>query len=155
MSIYRRIGKILKMGTLVSTLGLIATVSLQIFARFFLASAPSWTEEASRLFFIYAISFASGIALKNNSYVGLDMFYNMFSARIRKVLDLLIPTLIFALFGVVMVYAIQFVFIGNTERSPSMGIRMSLAFSSIFIMSITICFYASIKIKSAVKNLKK
>ena len=155
MSIYKGIGKILKIGTLVSTLGLIATVSLQIFARFFLASAPSWTEEASRLFFIYAISFASGIALKNNSYVGLDMFYNMFSARIRKLLDILIPTLILALFGVVMVCAIQFVFIGNVEKSPSMGIRMSLAFLSIFIMSVTVCFCASIKIKAAVKNSKK
>ena len=84
MSIYKGIGKILKIGTLVSTIGLIGTVSLQIFARFFLASDPSWTEEASRLFFIYAVSFASGIALKNNSYVGLDLFYNMREKHISR-----------------------------------------------------------------------
>lgn len=155
MNLQRWIGKILKIGTLISTLGLIATVSLQIFARFFLASAPSWTEEASRLFFIYAISFASGIALKNNSYVSLDMFYNLFNQRIKKILDVLIPGLIFLLFGIVMMYSMEFIKNGFVEKSPSMKISMSFAFLSIFIMSSTVCYYSFGKIVTAFKNFKK
>ena len=42
------LSKFLKYGTLLTSLGFIITVSLQIFARFFLSDVPPWTEEASR-----------------------------------------------------------------------------------------------------------
>jgi len=58
----KTLNKLLSLGTLLSTIGFIGSTVIQIFARFFLASAPSWTEEASRLFFIYAMSFAAGLA---------------------------------------------------------------------------------------------
>lgn len=154
MTVYKAIGKFLKIGTLISTLGLIASVLLQIFARFFLENTPSWTEEASRLFFIYAVSFASGIALKNNSYVGLDLFYNLFNEKIRKLLDVLIPLFTCVLFGIVMIYTFEFIKNGFAEKSPSMEIPMGLAFFSIFIMSITICLYACEKIFKALKKFK-
>jgi len=48
----------LKYGTLLTSTGFVFTVSLQIFARFFLSDVPPWTEEASRILFIYAIEFA-------------------------------------------------------------------------------------------------
>ncbi len=70
------IGRVLKLGTLISTWGLITTVLLQIFFRFSPLQTPSWTEEASRLFFIYAMSFAAGLAMKTSYYVHLDMFFN-------------------------------------------------------------------------------
>ncbi len=60
-------GKILKIGTLLSTWSLIAMVLFQIICRFSWFETPSWTEEASRILFIYAISFASGLALKSSS----------------------------------------------------------------------------------------
>ena len=59
----------LKYGTLLTSLGFIFTVSLQIYARFFLTDVPPWTEEASRMLFIYAISFASGIEYRGNYFV--------------------------------------------------------------------------------------
>ena len=93
------IGKILKIGTLLSTWGLIAMVLLQIICRFSWFDTPSWTEEASRILFIYAISFASGLALKSsNYYVALDAFYNMFNPKFRLFLDKSIPVVICILF---------------------------------------------------------
>ena len=40
----------MKWGTFLSTLGFVLAILLQIFARLFLATAPSWTEEAARVF---------------------------------------------------------------------------------------------------------
>jgi len=55
---------VMKWGTFLSTLGFVAAILLQIFARLFLATAPSWTEEAARVFFVIAIGFSAGLALR-------------------------------------------------------------------------------------------
>ena len=90
----------LKYGTLLTSLGFISTVSLQIFARFFLTDVPPWTEEASRILFIYSISFASGLAYRGNYFVYLEAFYIGFSNKTKKVVDLVSPILSFLLFGI-------------------------------------------------------
>lgn len=140
------IGRILKLGTLISTWGLIAMVLLQIICRFTWFDTPSWTEEASRILFIYAISFASGLALKSNYYVHLDAFYNRFDPRLKSLLDKSIPIVIFLLFAVFSIYAIQFIHLGLIEKSPSMGFNMGISFCSMFIIGATLCYYAWQKI---------
>ena len=148
----KTIGRLLKMGTLLSTYGLLLTVLLQIICRFTPMNTPSWTEEASRLFFIYAMSFAAGLAMKNEFYVHLDMFYERFPERIKKTLHLAVPSISLILFVVMAVYAIKFVILGIPEKSPSMGFNMGIAFFSIFIMSTSISYYLLKKIMKIIKN---
>lgn len=147
------IGKILKIGTLLSTWGLIAMVLLQIICRFTWFETPSWTEEASRILFIYAISFASGLALKSsNYYVALDAFYNRFNSRFKTFLDKSIPIAIFLLFAVFAFYSIQFISLGMIEKSPSMGFNMGITFCSMFIIGASLCYYAWYKIVKVFKR---
>ncbi len=147
------IGKILKIGTLLSTWGLIAIVLLQIICRFSWFDTPSWTEEASRILFIYAISFASGLALKSsNYYVALDAFYNMFNPKFRRFLDKSIPAVIFILFAIFTFYSIHFISLGMIEKSPSMGFNMGVAFCSMFIIGASLCYYAWHKIIQVFKR---
>ena len=152
MKLHIAIGRFLKIGTLLCTLGFLCAVLLQIFARFFLENAPSWTEEASRLFFIYAISFAAGLALRSNYFVALDTFYNKFKTKFKRLLNLLIPICTFLLFMIILIYAIPLILLGMDEKSPSMEFPMAVAFFSIAIMAIGVCYYASKDIKSFLKN---
>lgn len=146
------IARILKLGTLTSTFGFIGSTLIQIYARFFLESAPSWTEEASRFFFIYAMSFAAGLAMKDNYYVYLDLIYNRLKESQKKVLDLTISIFTLLLFLIMALYSIQFIVLGVPENSPSLRISMSLPFASIFIMALSICIYAFFNV---LKNFKK
>ncbi|MDX1769343.1 TRAP transporter small permease [Arenibacter troitsensis] len=148
----KTVGRLLKMGTLLSTYGLLFTVLLQIICRFTPMNTPAWTEEASRIFFIYAMSFASGLAMKNEFYVHLDMFYERFPERIKKTLNLAVPSITLILFVVMAVYAIKFIILGIPEKSPSMGFNMGIAFFSIFIMSTSIGYYLLIKIMKIIKK---
>ena len=152
MKLHTAIGKFLKIGTLLGTLGFLCAVLLQIFARFFLESAPSWTEEASRLFFIYAISFASGLALKSNYFVALDTFYTRFNTKFQRLLNVLIPICTFLLFLVILIYVIPLILLGMGEKSPSMEFPMAVAFFSIAIMATAICYYSFKAITSILKN---
>lgn len=148
----KTISRFLKYGTLLSTYGLIGSVLLQIFARFFLENTPSWTEEASRLFFIYAISFASGLALKNNYYVHLDLFFDKLSAKAKSNLTIAVQLLTLILFVVISIFSIQLIQLGHDETSPSMGIKMSFAFFSMLLLAGSISYYAFLEIKKAIKN---
>jgi len=150
--LHKTIGRILKYGVLLSTWGLIVTVLVQIVCRFTPIATPSWTEEASRIFFIYAMSFAAGLAMKNEYYVHLDMFYSRLPKAMQRFLTKAIPIITLLLFGIMAIYAIQFILLGIPEQSPSMGFNMGVAFFSMFIMSISICYYVVIKIKKVFKG---
>ncbi len=148
----KHITRLLKYGTIASTYLLIGSVLLQIFARFFLANTPAWTEEASRLFFIYAISFAAGLALKDNEYVYLEFFFDRLPERAKKVLTIVIPVLTFCLFVSIAVYAMTFIAMGYPEKSPSMKFSMSYVFFSTMVMALSMSYFAFVDVK---KNLKR
>lgn len=151
-NLVRAIGRFLKFGTLLSTLALVLSVLVQIYARFFMESAPSWTEEASRLFFIYAICFASGLAYKQNYFVSLDLISSRLNERSNRVLSIFVTSFIFVLFLLMIVYSISYIRLGYIEKSPSLGFNMSISFASILLMSVAIVFYASIKLFQLIRK---
>ncbi|CAM4124112.1 TRAP transporter small permease [Zobellia nedashkovskayae] len=152
--LHKTIGRILKVGVLLSTWGLIFTVLLQIFCRFTPLDTPTWTEEASRLFFIYAMSFGAGLAMKNEYYVHLDMFFSSFPVKMQRLLVKVIPIISLFLFAVMAIYSIQFMLLGIPEKSPSMGFNMGIAFFSMFILSASVSYYLWKKIQRNYKNSK-
>jgi TRAP-type C4-dicarboxylate transport system permease small subunit len=141
----------LKYGTLLTSLGFLFTVSLQIFARFFLSDVPPWTEEASRILFIYAIAFASGLAYRGNYFVFLEAFYAGFSDQMKKIVDLLSPLMTLFLFGTTAFYSLYMVEMGGSELSPSLQIIMVIPFLSIFILCISISYFSC---QSFLKKIK-
>lgn len=142
----------LKIGTLVSAAFLILSVLVQIYARFFMDSAPAWTEEVSRVFFIYAISFAAGLAYKQNYFVFLDLLSGSLSVKNEGILKNAVTLTVFLLFFIMAVYSVIYIRLGIAEHSPSIGLNMAVSFASMLLMSFSICFFAGIKI---IKLLKK
>ena len=145
--ILKTIHKVLGLGTLLSTAGFIGSTMVQIFARFFLANSPSWTEEASRLFFIYAVSFAAGLALRDKYFIELDVFYRILPKKVKYVVDTITQLCTVLLFAIMGFFALEYIDLGKTETSPSLKIPMSFAFVSILIMSVTMVLFAILEIK--------
>ena len=144
----------LKYGTLLTSLGFISSVSLQSFARFFLTDVPPWTEEASRILFIYSISFARGLAYRGNYFVYLEVFYLGFSSKMKKVVNLVSPILSFFLFGITARYALSVFQMGFSESSPSLQIIMAIPFFSLLILSCSVSFYSLLSLLKKIKYLK-
>lgn len=147
---------ILEWGTIISAFGLIFTVILQIVTRRFLVDiAPSWTEEASRFFFIYTISFGAGLAQREGYFVSMDYFYRKFNHKIRGIIDLIISLLSVILFLLMSVFSIFFIVLGTAETSPSLGLPMSIAFASMLIMSGSILYYLLIELIHNIRTISK
>lgn len=139
--IAKLIDRILEGGTLVSFVALIAVVFLQVFARFALPKTPHWTEEASRIFFIYTVCFAGGLAVRDKAYVNVDLILVRFRGRIRAFLQLLLDGMVAAFMTVVLFYSIPFVKIGMIQKSAALGVTMSYLFASMLLLSGSVILY--------------
>lgn len=140
-------GTVMKWGTLVSTIGFVACILIQIYARLFLETAPSWTEEAARLFFVIAIGFSAGLALRSGEYVSFDFFYQRMGERWRRRVALAIDLLTVAIFLLFTIYAVEFAVMGWAERSPSLKFPMAIPFAGMFILGLSVLVYAVDRIR--------
>ena len=154
MSFKTFLSMFLKYGTLLTSLGFVMTVTVQIFARFFLSDVPPWTEEASRILFIYAIAFSSGLAYRGNYFVFLEAFYANFSDILKKKIDLISPILSLILFGFCGFYSLSMLEMGLNEYSPTLHILMIIPFLSIFILSLSISYYSLMAFLKKIKFWK-
>ncbi|KAA1243454.1 TRAP transporter small permease [Aquimarina sp. RZ0] len=152
--IQRGIGIFLKAGTILSTLSFIITTLIQIYGRFFMAKAPSWTEEAARLFFVFAIAFSSGLAMKGNFYVYFDFIFQKFSGKWQDLILKVTYICIILLFTVFSVYGLLLVGSGWQEQSPSMKFPMGIAFISMPLLGLSITLYAIVKMIMIFKTKK-
>ncbi|MFT9495067.1 TRAP transporter small permease [Anaerosolibacter sp.] len=134
--------KILEAGTFLFFGALILNVSTQVFMRnFFPASAPVWTEEASRFLFIYSIVFAAPLAMKKREYVNVDLLLNIMPDRIRKTVEFLIDIVSTALFVIVFIKGTEFAKLGIGQTSAILRIPMQIGYSSIAITTFFIAIY--------------
>ena len=133
-SLTKNIRRALKYGMLISTLGLVLSVLIQIYGRFFLEASPPWTEEASRLFFIYTVAFGAAPAFIEGYFISLDLLPGWIPDNWKIRLSAAVQLFILVLCGALAVYAFQFVRLGMAERSPGMGMRMGWAFLSVVLL---------------------
>lgn len=148
--------RILEWGTILSAFGLIFTVILQIITRrFFVDISLSWTEEVSRFFFVYTVSFGAGLAQKEGYNISMDYFYRKFNPRMKNILDLVVSIFSTILFLLMTVFSVYFIILGLVETSPSLGLPMSIAFGSMLIMSGTVLFFLLIELIHNIRTAGK
>ena len=148
------VDKFLEICVIVSASLMVLVVIVQVASRFLLPKTPHWTEEASRIFFIFMVSFASGLALKTKALINVDTIQNLFSKQIKHWIQLVIFLFIFIFMGVVLFESISLMKIGSLQSSPSLQISMSLLFLSMFLLSFFLCFYALFELVDRVKTLR-
>lgn len=121
---------------------LILTVLLQVFSRFFLVQAPPWTEELSRFFFIYSISFSCGLCVLENSYISINLIIKKFSNQNQFLIQKFIQYSIIIFMILIQFQSIKFLQVGSLQTSPSLGVNMLWFYFPIFIIPLSImCFY--------------
>ncbi len=136
------LAKILTLGALLSFTALILVVTLQVVARFMLPKAPSWTEEASRFLFIYAVAFSAPLALKRGEYVRVELIIQKLPKKFIHIFEALIDLILAAFFGIIFYYGLTFAELGTIQTSPAMGLLMVIPYSSISFMTLCIMWYS-------------
>lgn len=152
MKIKRYIDHLVEIGVIISLTGMIFSVLIQVFSRFFLESSPHWTEETARIFFIFSISFGAGLAIRNHGYVRLEYFLDKLNVNTRHRIQIIIHGVIMGFGILISYYSILFIQLGSSETSPSLHINMAYVFSSILILGVLVVYYSSIEIAHKMKQ---
>jgi len=127
---------------LLSFSGMIIAVFIQVYSRFAMESAPNWTEELARVFFIFTVAFATGPAIRHGHFIKLDLVGKYFSSAHFRIYQRTISFLLFLFGACLLLSAVKFTGLGMTERSPAMGLNMAYVFFSLFVLSLSmVAFY--------------
>lgn len=134
--------KLLEAGAFLTFLALVINVSIQVITRNLMPSVTVvWTEELSRLLFIYSIVFCAPLAMKKEEYVNVDIILNLMNKKVRWVADLLIKAASTVLFAIVSYKGIEFAKLGVNQTSAVLRVPMVYAYSSISITCLLITGY--------------
>lgn len=148
------IEKILEAGAFIVFSALVLNVTYQVVTRFAFPSLSAvWTEEASRFLFIYAVVFAAPLAMKKREYVNVDIFLEILPQKVRTGLEILINAGSAVLFVFVFLRGIDFAKIGVGQTSATLGIPMTIAYSSIAITSFFIAIYGIYNFVDHIRSL--
>ena len=139
------VDKLLEIGTLLSLLGMLSVVTIQVVARYALPKAPPWTEEAARIFFVYTVAFAGGLAVKAGAFVAVDTFVAMLPEKFRSVLNMFIHLVTLLFMWLIAYHSLTYIKVGSIQLSPALRVRMSYVFASTFIVSFFIGLYSAIE----------
>lgn len=140
----------------VSLLAIAAVVLLQVIARFMLPSSPVWTEELSRYLFIYLIVLSSGLVIRDDRHVRLELFQGLMSPFSKHIYNFVCHLLTagFALY--LIQFSMQYAQIGQWQMSPTLEIPMYWIFLSVTVFFYLTAFYsvlgAILELLSLTKN---
>ena len=117
---------------------LVIPVTLQIVSRYTeLIPRYIWTEEAARFLFIWIIMIGSGIAVREQTHLNVDVLPKPQTAR-GKALAVLVVDLSMLAMGVIFVwYGWEFVKFGYGQTSELTGINMVFIFVSFLLAGLS------------------
>lgn len=141
-----------KAGALLSLAAMIAAVTIQVFARFFLESAPHWTEEAARIFFIYSVGFGAGIGIKNGDFIRLDIIKNYLPGKANRGLNIFTDLVVIGFAVMLTFHSIKFVQLGMDELSPALQITMGFVFFSITLIGVSVILFTAANLYQLLKK---
>ena len=133
---------VLRVMIIVVFTSLIFTVSLQVFARYFLEQAPVWTEEYSRIALVYAAAIGGGWALRTGDMVNVDLFILLLGKRVRLALEVAVMAVIVVFCALQIEPALKFIEVGGLQTSPALEWNMAYVHGAMLLAPITIALGA-------------
>ncbi len=135
-------------------------VMVQVIARNFLSSAPSWTEEAARYTFIYMVAFGCGVAILKDEFVNVEFLHDSLEARglhkVNKAIDILIKMAMLLLSGFILFRAVPtFAFIKFRMVSTAMQIPMQYIYFSQVLLYGFVCISLVIRLYQLFRDFNK
>jgi len=131
---------------------MIISAFLQVFSRFVLGKAFSWTDELCRYCLVWLVFIGAGVGVYHNKHICIDVLYNKFPMSIKKALDVINIILSMTMASVMVVKGIYLVQNGMTQRSPSLQIPFGFLYLSIPISGLLILLFCIDKFLSLWKH---
>ena len=140
-TLFRLLDQWLWVGSVVSMFLLVGVVLLQVFARVALPQVPAWTEEASRFFFMWAVGFAAGPAVREQAYVDVDSFTLHLPNKWQLGLAVVIDAVLTVFTGIMAYESTKLVIAVEGQTSAALIWPMRVFYASIWLQTTMLALY--------------
>lgn len=128
-------GTLTLVGVLILAFSILLTF-VQVILRNFVGFSFKWAEETTRYLIIYAVYLVVGRLLLENRNSTVDLFYNMFPEKVRKLLNTLFCLLIAAFLAVMIAKGYTLVSRNLKTWCASIRIPWALPFAALIVGSL-------------------
>lgn len=150
-TLFRILDQWMWLGAVVSMFLLLGVVLLQVFARVALPQVPAWTEEASRFFFMWAVGFAAGPAVREQAYVDVDSFTIHLPQKVQLWLAIVLDSVL-VVFAAVMTYeATKLIQTLEGQTSAALLWPMHVFYAAVWLQAVMLTLYLA---RSVVRMLR-
>ena len=115
--------------------GVVITVSMNVFGRFLFSYSFAWAAEISRLFFIWMVLLGAGIASLTNEHVAVTLFKDKASPTLKKIFGLVSALIIYAVCISIFV-GFDGIISGYVSSTPFLEIPKTVLYSAMVVMAI-------------------
>lgn len=136
---------------------LLLTVSttLQVVTRFITKSPLVWTEEVSRMSFIWIALLGSTLATKHSEHLSLDFIVDKFPKTLRNIVRILVHLMMMTVATLFIVAGWEFVGKNATRISETTGISMVYLYIAAPVSGVLMLFYLIEQIPGLINMMKK
>ncbi len=131
---------------------LIVTVLIQVIGRT-VGFSPVWTEELTRFALLYLAAFGAGLALRSGDLVNVDVICEVLPGRAPWTLRLFAAGVTATLALYLLPAGWKYVSIGHMQTSPALGLQMSWAHFSVFLLLALLVVFAALRIVGMLARL--
>jgi TRAP-type transport system small permease protein len=145
MEILKGIKKFLDKLLIVTALTMLAVmvimILVQVFSRQLFSYTPSWSEELSKVLFVWVSFLGIAYGFKEKLHIGLGLFMNMMPKAIQHTVDYIAKILVIG-FGIFMViYGYQFMMLMGMSTMPGSGLPSSVLYAAIPVAGFFVLLY--------------
>lgn len=112
---------------------MVVTLSWQVFGRYVLSHAPSWSEELARFSLAWMTMFAAAAALRNGQHISVTTLLAAVPPRVQQVLMVLRDLCILATAAIFGWSGLQFAMMNATQESAGLEVSMAVPYASLVV----------------------
>ncbi|WP_067730371.1 TRAP transporter small permease [Oceanobacillus damuensis] len=135
MKVFQTITDILNRILLVASLSILAVMVLviiyQVFSRQILGSAPAWSEEVSRLLFVWVSFLGIAYGFREKLHIGVGVLIDRLPKNVQNIFDYFAKVLVIGLGCILFYYGWQFTVLTSSSTMPATGMPSSVLYASI------------------------
>ncbi|WP_156291812.1 TRAP transporter small permease [Oceanobacillus salinisoli] len=110
---------------------MVIVIIYQVFSRQILGSSPAWSEEVSRLLFVWVSFLGIAYGFREKLHIGVGLIVNKLPEKLQDIFDYFAKLLVIG-FGIIMIYyGWQFTVLTSTSTMPATGLPSSVLYASI------------------------
>ncbi len=131
---------------------ILATMGVQVFARYVLKTPIQWSEEVARLALIWMTFTAAAFVMAEGRHITVDLISARLSMRGKLAIECLSHVIVTASCLLLLFGGIRFVYYVHKVGSPSLGIPMSWWYSAVSVGLLLMAIHSIVNLLQVLKT---